>query len=192
MTAVAPRSPDDPPPPVAPSEDGIVISTMRRRHLRAVVAIERASSPHPWSMSLFASDLSMPTSRHWVIARRSARVVGFAGLMHTLDEGHITNIAVHAAQRRQGVATRMLLAQFRAAIERGVSDMSLEVRVSNHAAQAMYHSFGFAPGGVRPGYYRDNGEDALILWAHGIGDDAGLDRLAAIEAGLAHRLRWEP
>ena len=171
--------------------DGVVIAPMRRRHLRAVVAIERSVNPRPWSLGLFAGELRMPTSRHWVVARSGVLVVGFAGLMVTLDEGHVTNFAVHGDFRRHHVATRMLLVLCREAIERGVCDMTLEVRASNRAAQALYGRFGFAPGGVRKAYYQDNAEDALIMWAHDMGSAEGVARLARIEAGLPVELKVE-
>jgi len=167
----------------------VVVQPMRRRHLRAVVAIERDCNPHPWSLSLFTGELRMPGSRHWVVATDAMSVLGFAGLMVTLDEGHITNLAVHPDARRRRVASRMLVAQFREAIDRGVRDLTLEVRVSNTAARALYGRFGFSPGGIRAGYYRDNGEDALVLWAVDIASPEGLARLERIEAGLSVRGR---
>jgi len=171
---------------------GVVIAPMRRRHLRAVVAIERSSNSHPWSHALFAGELAMPTGHHWVVARDGRSVVGFAGIMATLDEGHITNIAVHPDHRRRHIATRLLLVQHREAVSRGVRHLTLEVRASNHSAHALYRRFGFAPGGVRRGYYRDNGEDALIMWAHDIDAPQQATRLADIEAGLPAPVREDP
>lgn len=168
--------------------DGVVIAAMKRRHLRAVATIEAASNTHPWSRSLFDGELRMPASRHWLIARKDVRVIGFAGLMWTLDEGHITNFAVDVEHRRRWVATRMLLAQCRDAAARGVCDLTLEVRMSNEGARALYTRFGFAPGGVRKGYYNDNGEDALIMWAHDIGGPVFSERLADIESVMPVQL----
>lgn len=158
-------------------DDGIVVVPMRRRHLRGVVAVEERSNPRPWSPSLFLGELRQPTSRRWVVALDGHRVVGFAGLMLTGAEGHITNVAVDVEHRRRHVGTRMLVVVFREAIRIGVEDLTLEVRVSNRGAQEMYRRFGFAPGGVRPNYYSDVKEDALIMWAHGIGTDDGIARL---------------
>lgn len=172
-------------------EDGVVVAPMRRRHLRAVTAIERAVSPHPWSHSLFAGELRMPSSRFWVVARGGTRVVGFGGLMVVGDEGHITNLAVHPEWRRRGIATRMLMVLVDEASERGVSDLTLEVRLSNDPAQGLYRRFGFAPGGIRPRYYRDNGEDALIMWAHGIDGAESRRRRDHIESEMRVVLRRE-
>jgi ribosomal-protein-alanine N-acetyltransferase len=175
-----------------PVSDGVVITGMRRRHLRAVTAIERRVNPHPWSYGLFAGELRMPTSRAWVVARTGHRVVGFGGLMVVLEEGHVTNVAVDPEYHRRHVATRMLLVLVEQAVERGVVDLTLEVRMSNRPAQLLYQRFGFAPGGVRPRYYQDNGEDALVMWAHGISSAEALERRAAIDASLPVARRWEP
>lgn len=164
---------------------------MRKRHLRSVVAIEKRANPHPWSHSLFAGELSMPTSRNWVVAREARHVLGYAGLMVTLDDGHITNFAVHEDHRRRHIADRMLLVQFEEAARRGVRSITLEVRVSNDAARGLYRRFGFAPGGIRAGYYNDNGEDALVMWCHDILDDEQVERRRLIEAGLPSPLRTE-
>lgn len=174
-----------------PGDDAVVITPMKRRHLRAVVAIEQRANPHPWSQSLFAGELSMPTSRFWVVARDGRHVIGYAGLLHTLDEGHITNFAVHEDHRRRHVASRMLLVQFEEAIRRDVNDLTLEVRISNSTAQALYRRFGFSPGGIRPGYYNDNGEDALVMWCHDIDSTSQRTRRRDIEESLGVELRTE-
>jgi ribosomal-protein-alanine N-acetyltransferase len=170
----------------------VIVTGMRRRHLRAVTAIERQVNPHPWSHGLFAGELRMPSSRAWVVARARTRVVGFGGLMTVLDEGHITNVAVDPEFHRRHVATRMLLVLASEAVDRGVVDLTLEVRASNRAAQRLYQRFGFAPGGIRRRYYQDNGEDALVMWAHDIAASEAVDRRAAIDAALPAALRFEP
>jgi ribosomal-protein-alanine N-acetyltransferase len=168
-----------------PVGDGVVVTPLRRRHLRGVLAIEQAANPRPWSLGLFLGELRMPTSRCYVVALDGHLVLGYAGLMITAGEGHVTNVAVHGDHRRRSLATRMLLVLFREAAARGVEDVTLEVRMSNTGAQDLYRRFGFAPGGVRPGYYVESKEDALIMWAHDLGGDAMQERLDRIEAGLA-------
>ena len=130
----------------------------------------------------------MPTSRSYLVALERHQVLGFAGLMVTGSEGHITNIAVHPDQRRRQLASRMLLVLFTDARRRGVEDLTLEVRYTNRAAQELYRRFGFAPGGIRKNYYSDIGEDAVIMWAHDIGSEASRERLAKVSAGLRHPL----
>lgn len=161
-----------------------VVAPMRRRHLRGVLAIEQEANPRPWSHRLFAGELRMPTSRLYLVALQDHEVVGYAGLMTTLDEGHVTNIAVHRDHRRRHLATMLMLVMMRRAVERGVVDMTLEVRMSNTAAQELYRRFGFAPGGVRKGYYQESGEDALIMWAHGIDTADQAERLDLLAAAL--------
>lgn len=163
----------------------IVIAPMRRRHLRGVVAIEQVTNHRPWSLGLFMGELRMPTSRSYHVALDRHLVVGFSGLMVTGDEGHVTNVAVHPDVRRAGIATRLMVATMRAAVEREVQGVTLEVRASNTGAQELYRRFGFAPGGIRRNYYSDLGEDALIMWAHDVDGQAYGERLDRIEADLA-------
>lgn len=156
------------------------ISPMRRRHLRAVLRIEAQVYPTPWTHGLFVSELALRSSRVYVVARVGRDVVGYAGLMMSLTDGHVTTIAVDPQWQRQAIATRLLLSLAHEAIARGATALTLEVRLSHHGAQRLYQRFGFKAVGVRKGYYGDTGEDALIMWAHEIGEPeygALLDRL---------------
>ncbi|HKY15509.1 MAG TPA: ribosomal protein S18-alanine N-acetyltransferase [Microthrixaceae bacterium] len=157
---------------------------MRKRHLRGVSRIEQQVNHRPWSSSLFAGELRLPTSRHYVVALDGSVVVGFGGLMYTGFEAHITNVAAHPDRRREQIATRMMLCLFADCRRREVDEATLEVRVTNEAAIELYQRFGFAPGGIRRNYYSDIGEDALIMWAHDLRSDAAAERLAAIEGAL--------
>jgi ribosomal-protein-alanine N-acetyltransferase len=175
----------------ATGPDAIVVAPMRRRHLRGVMAIEERTNHRPWSMGLFMGELRMPTSRSYVVALDGHEVAGFCGLMLTGDEGHITNIAVHPDRRRRAIAARLMLVTMRRAVELGLCSITLEVRMSNTAAQELYRRFGFAPGGIRRNYYQDVGEDGLIMWAHDIDTDDYADRLAGIQETLPSPLRTE-
>jgi ribosomal-protein-alanine N-acetyltransferase len=93
-------------------------------------------------------------------------VVGYAGVLVQAGEAHITTVAVHPHHHRRKVATRLLVELLAAARQLGAEAATLEVRVANRAAQRLYAGFGFAPVGVRPGYYAETTEDALIMWAH--------------------------
>ena len=147
---------------------GLVIRSMTPDDLDAVLAIEQASAPHPWTAGIFADELAQAETRRYAVAVEDDCVVGFCGLLFSLDEGHITNVAVDPTLRRRGYAHEMMLVTVRTAIAKSLRALTLEVRVSNTAAIALYQRFGFAPGGVRPRYYPDNGEDALIMWSHDI------------------------
>lgn len=143
------------------------IEPMRRRHLVAVLPIERASYPKPWTMNLFQSEIDRVTlgERHYLVARNGGELVAYGGLMFVVDDAHVTNIAVSPARRQQGFGTRMLAELAWAAIDRGCQALTLEVRASNTAAQAMYRQFGFVPAGVRKRYYEDV-EDAIVMWCN--------------------------
>ena len=174
--------------PVAPVPDDHPVSVhlvpLRRRHLRSVLKIESQVYPLPWTLTLFMSELSLRTSRYYIAARVGPSVVGYAGLMYAADEGHITNIAVDPAWQRHHIGSRLLLNVARTAPRFGAKHLTLEVRVSNGAAQALYGRFGFRTEGLRKNYYAESNEDALIMWARDIDTPEYAGRLAEIEAGI--------
>jgi ribosomal-protein-alanine N-acetyltransferase len=157
---------------------------LRRRHLRSVLRIEAQVYPRPWSLPLFMSELNLRNSRHYVAARIGGAVVGYGGLMFSADEAHVTTIAVDPAWHRHQIGTRLMLNLARASLARESRHLTLEVRVSNLGAQAMYRRFGFETAGVRKNYYAETNEDALIMWAHDIDSTAYAERLDAIEASI--------
>ena len=163
-------------PEIDPSELEVHLVAMRRRHLRSVLRIESQVYPRPWSLSLFLSELALRTSRHYVVARLDTVVVGYAGLMFTGDDAHVTTIAVDPALHRAGVGTRLLAALARETRARGARNLTLEVRVSNVGAQELYKKFGFKPAGIRKNYYVETNEDALVMWAENV-DTPGYGRL---------------
>jgi ribosomal-protein-alanine N-acetyltransferase len=170
------------------------IIPMRRRHLRQVLAIEEQVYPRPWSASLFLSELALRSSRSYVVAKVGTAVRGYAGLMMTMDDGHITTIAVDPAWQGHRIGQRLLVTLAHEARRRGAGSLTLEVRVSNEAAKAMYRKFGFAPVGVRRGYYVETGEDAIVMWAHDIDTTEYLERLDALneEAEESRRIAPSP
>ena len=176
-----------PSPTPDPEELEVRLTAMRRRHLRGVLRIEQQVYPRPWTFGLFLSEIGQRATRLYVVARVRGEVVGYAGLFRAVDDGHITMVAVDPAWQRQGIATRMLLALARGATERGCVNLTLEVRMSNTGAQALYQRFGFVPAGVRKGYYPETGEDALVMWANDIDAPPYAARLAAIERTVPGR-----
>ena len=166
----------------------VAVRPMTRRDLRAVLRIERASYPRPWSQGMFASELDPALGRTYLVATSAGRLVGYGGLLYVLPDAHVTTIAVDPSLRRGRVGTLLLARLVRDAVERGATALTLEVRVSNEAAQALYRRFGFAPAGARKDYYPAEAdapaEDALVMWAHDIDRPAFAERLAAIEAEL--------
>ncbi|MDP9463217.1 MAG: ribosomal protein S18-alanine N-acetyltransferase [Actinomycetota bacterium] len=163
------------------ADEHLVIEPLRRRHLAEVMDIEQVSYPKPWSRNVFQSELELVRNgeRHYIAARSGSVVVGYAGLMFVVGDAHVTNIAVVVDRQRTGVAPRLLAELAWEAINRGCEAMTLEVRVSNTGAQALYRSFGFVPAGVRQRYY-ENTEDAIVMWCHDIGEAAFRQRLALL------------
>jgi ribosomal-protein-alanine N-acetyltransferase len=169
--------------PVEPDDDlEVHLVPMRRRHLRSVLRIEAQVYPRPWSLSLFVSELALRSSRSYVVARVGGSVLGYAGLMLAGDDAHVTTIAVDPAWHRHKVGTRLLSHLAREAIKRGAKHLTLEVRVSNDPAQAMYRRFGFKPAGIRKNYYVETNEDALVMWAEAIDTPEYQARLDELES----------
>ena len=142
----------------------VELVTMRRRHLRQVMKIEAQVYPRPWSSALFLQEIVRRADRVYLAAKYDSTVVGYGGLITSGLEAHITTIAVDPAYHRWGIGTKLMVGLLDAAIARGGKTISLEVRRSNYAAQNMYEKFGFRPVGLRPGYYVETGEDAIVMW----------------------------
>jgi [ribosomal protein S18]-alanine N-acetyltransferase len=141
----------------------VELTRMRRRHLRRVLAIEARVYPRPWSPSLFLSELAQRHTRSYLVARCEGEVVGYAGMMFMAGEAHVTNIAVDPDFHGRKVGTRLLYAIITEAVARASGIISLEVRVTNDKAQAMYEKFGFSVTGTRKGYYIETNEDAFVM-----------------------------
>ena len=138
-----------------PADMHVRIMPMKRRHLRAVMRIEDQVYPRPWSLAVFHGEIgARDGSRLYVVAKVDSAVVGYAGLLYQLDDGHVTNVAVDPAHHRHKIGSRLLLTLARQARKAGSKNLTLEVRVSNRGAQAMYQSFGFAPVGMRSAVLR--------------------------------------
>jgi ribosomal-protein-alanine N-acetyltransferase len=129
--------------------------------LPAVISIERRSFPAPWSLAMFVLELSKP-SGICLAATDGRELLGYLVCSRYDRVWHLMNVAVAPDRRRRGIASR-LIAQLIAEAG-GELPFTLEVRVSNREAIAMYERLGFRSAGVRPRYYQDNGEDALIMW----------------------------
>jgi len=162
----------------------VEIMPMVRRHVRSVLRIEEQVYPRPWSQNLFLSELAMSASRLYLVARVGRKVVGYGGMMLVAEDGHVTTLAVDPEWHRSQIGTRLMLALTRAALARDARNLTLEVRVANDAAQGLYRRFGFAPVGVRKGYYQETSEDALVMWVHDIDADAYDRRLDRIALGI--------
>ena len=142
------------------------IRTLGYGDLPQVIAIERRSFPTPWSLAMFVLELSKPSSICLAAVERdgnrAGRLLGYTICSRYADAWHVMNIAVDPPTRRRGIGSAMLTAL----IDRAGSGeaYTLEVRPSNPGAIALYERFGFRSAGTRPRYYRDTGEDAVIMW----------------------------
>ena len=149
------------------------IRRLELRDLNAIEEIERSAYPTPWSRSMFASELAKPSSLCLgAFEPETDKLIGYLIISRYVDAWHVMNVAVAPESRRQGVASallRRLLDDTRHDAQRGYT---LEVRVSNVGAIALYERFGFRAKGVRRGYYTDNREDALIMWKDPVSEPA--------------------
>jgi [ribosomal protein S18]-alanine N-acetyltransferase len=158
-----------------------VIRAMGLDDLDRVLALERLVYPSPWSEGIFRDELAAP-GRVYLVAEVDGDLAGFGGMMVVADEGHVTNVAVDPTHRRSRVATRLMLEMVERGLAAGARHLTLEVRVSNRAAQRLYGRFGMAPVGVRKDYYVD--EDALIMWVTDVDRPDYRARIASIRRDL--------
>jgi [ribosomal protein S18]-alanine N-acetyltransferase len=131
--------------------------------LPSVISIERRSFPAPWSLAMFVLELSKP-SGICLAASRGDELLGYLVCSRYDQVWHLMNVAVTPHKRREGIATRLINRLLDETGSGAELPITLEVRVSNQEAIAMYEGLGFRSAGVRPRYYQDNGEDALIMW----------------------------
>lgn len=128
-----------------------------------------AFGSHHWSRQSFCNELNNPGGHYYVAcAPESGRLCGYSGFWLIGEEAHITTLAVHPDFRRKYVGERLLLHDIDSARKVGAAWMTLEVRVSNEAAQNLYYKYGFKSLGIRNNYYQDNNEDAMVLWTENI------------------------
>ncbi|HEU4450127.1 MAG TPA: ribosomal protein S18-alanine N-acetyltransferase [Gaiellaceae bacterium] len=151
---------------------------IRRLTLADLAEIERIEQlvyPTPWSRSMFAGELAKPSSVSLGAFEDGGLLAGYLIVSRYVDAWHVMNIAVDLRARRAGVASRLLESLFELTAGDARRGYTLEVRVSNKPAIALYERFGFTPSGLRRGYYTDNREDALIMWKDPIreGHDGG-------------------
>ena len=166
-------------PPVA-----LRVERMTLDDLPAVHAIERQSFFQPWPDEAYRNEILTNRLASYVVARVDEEVVGFAGLWIMVDEAHVTTFAVDPRWRRRGVGERLLLALLELALERHAREATLEVRLSNLPARKLYEKYGFRPVGIRPRYYSDNGEDALIMTTDALDATEMRERVDRLRAAL--------
>lgn len=141
------------------------IQLMKTEDIGEVYDIERMCFTTPWSLESFAYEINNNNLAKYIVAKVDGKIIGYGGIWIVVDEGHITNIAVHPDYRGQGIGEALVKSLIGIAKEHNVVRITLEVRPTNTAALNLYKKFGFKVEGLRKGYYVDTKEDALIMWA---------------------------
>ena len=141
----------------------VTLSLMVQADLTDVLEISTLSLKESWSLDSFSKELTNPLAKY-IVAKNKDRIIGFAGIWIIVDEGHITNIAVHPDYRKNGIGSKLVNSLIENSKQWGCNALTLEVRASNIAAQRLYKKYGFEEEGIRKNYYNDNNEDAIIMW----------------------------
>jgi len=144
-----------------------LLRAMTMEDIPQVVNIEKKSFPTPWSAYAFACELCDNQFANYLVVISSTdptTVLGYGGMWFICDEAHITNIAINPSMRGNGLGEMLMEGMVLHAKSKNIIRMTLEVRVSNNSAQKLYKKMKFVSAGIRPGYYVDTNEDALIMW----------------------------
>jgi [ribosomal protein S18]-alanine N-acetyltransferase len=142
-----------------------VYRAMKLEDVPLVVEIELEAFTSPWTKGAFVNELTSNMFARYLVAEYEGELIGYGGMWIIMDEAHVTNIALRKEYRSKGYGKMLLMELQRTAMLQGAERMTLEVRASNEQAQRLYRKLGFKPSGIRPNYYSDNGEDAIIMWA---------------------------
>lgn len=153
-------------------KDKIVIRKANSFHIDSIYEIERNCFRVPWTKQLILDQINDKDSIV-LCAYYNGNLAGFCGITNICGEGHITNIAVEIKYRRHGVGTALVEKLIEYAGEDGMTNITLEVRVTNLPAIRLYEKLGFIGVGIRKGYYIDNNEDALIMWRYAVNSQKG-------------------
>lgn len=158
----------------------IRIDPMTVADIAEVHDIESSSFPIPWPIYAFRQELETNRLARYLVVRAGGETVAYAGIWLMVDEAHVTTFAVLPAWRRRGIGARLMLAVLQLSAQVQASIATLEVRLSNIPARTLYQRFGFRPVGVRPRYYSDNAEDALIMTTDLLTSPSMQNRIAAM------------
>lgn len=144
-------------------ENNIIIEPMALSDIDGVFEVEKSCFEDYWSKDSFKKELSNDVARY-IVAKLGGKIVGYVGIWLIVDEGHITNVAVHKDYRGQKIGDKLIKSLVELCRKNSILAMTLEVRSSNTIAQNLYKKYGFKMVGVRKEYYSDNKEDAIIMW----------------------------
>jgi ribosomal-protein-alanine N-acetyltransferase len=160
------------------------IATMRVDDIPDVLRVESMCFNTPWPRNAFHNELTENKLAHYYVGRIDEEIVAYGGLWVILEDAHITTVAVHPSHQGHRFGERILIRLLDESIERGACWVTLEVRESNVAAQALYKKYGFTVVNTRRGYYSDNDENALVMWAGNLKGAVFQNRLNALKERL--------
>lgn len=163
------------------------IQPMMTSDIPAVTRIERTSFTTVWPSDAFYNELSTNKLAHYFVGRFDDRVVAYGGIWVILEDSHVTTLAVDPEYRGRRFGEVLLLRLIDEAIERGAAWITLEVRESNIVAQRLYRKYGFTTVTMRSGYYSDDNESALIMWAGSLRSELYRNRLRVLRARVDAR-----
>ncbi|MEO0685906.1 MAG: ribosomal protein S18-alanine N-acetyltransferase, partial [Cyanobacteria bacterium J06649_11] len=145
------------------------IQSLSQEHLFSILELDKACFNGLWSKEGYQRELDSPVSEiQGLFSQKTAeKLLGMACFWSILEEAHITILAIDDSYHRQGMGAALLYSLIQTARDRNLERATLEVRASNQSAISLYEKFGFKTAGRRRRYYKDNGEDALILWLGG-------------------------
>lgn len=160
------------------------IVPMTASDIADVLRIEKSSFTTTWPSDAFYNELTTNRLAHYYVGRVGGKLVAYGGIWVIFEDSHVTTIAVDPAFRGNKYGEVMLLRLIEEAIERGAAWMTLEVRESNVTAQQLYRKYGFTTVTTRKGYYSDNNENALVMWAGNLKGDLYRTRLRALRLAV--------
>lgn len=148
------------------NEEILTFRFLNGNDIEELLEIEQASFTLPWTREAFQNEFTINQYAVYLGLEEEGKLIGYCGAWIILDEANITNVAVLPEYRGRKLGEALMKKMMQIALERSVATMSLEVRVSNDIAQALYRKLGFQAGGIRKNYYMDNHEDALVMWVN--------------------------
>lgn len=157
---------------------------MRVEDIGDVLRVEAQCFSTIWPRNAFQNELTENKLAHYFVGRAEDAIIAYGGLWVILEDAHITTVAVDPAFQGGGHGERMLIKLLDEAIERGASWVTLEVRESNRTAQNLYKKYGFTVVNTRRGYYSDNDENALVMWAGNLKGTIYRNRLNALKESM--------
>lgn len=167
------------------------IEEMTLDDVPAVQGIEKEIFLTPWPRNAYRRELQQNQLATYIVIRDEEEIVGYAGLWKMSDEAHVTTVGVRRRDQGKGYGMALMVALIQRAYELESRWMTLEVRVSNHGAMAMYEKLGFKVIGRRRGYYTDDGEDAVVMWSDSLLSPAFRQRYDALRQGLGERIAFD-